>query len=145
MAKKSAQKKKYFTVAQANSTLPLIRAIVTDVTRLAQDLQDRYDRLRRVMPSEKAVIGEAHREELVQIQEELERGQERMREYEQELVSLGVELKDYQTGLIDFPCWMDDHEVYLCWRLDEPEVAHWHEVDAGFAGRRKLEMDAAAK
>jgi len=143
MAKKTAKKKKFFTVAQANATLPLIRAIVTDVTRLAQELQERYDRLRRVLPSEKAVIDEAHREELVHIQEDLERGQERMREYEQELVGLGVELKDYQTGLIDFPCWMDDHEVFLCWRLGEPEVAHWHEVDAGFAGRRKLEVDAA--
>jgi hypothetical protein len=110
---------------------------------LAQELQERYDRLRRVLPSEKAIIDEAHREELVHIQEDLERGQERMREFEQELVNLGVELKDYQTGLIDFPCWMDDHEVYLCWRLDEPEVAHWHEMDAGFAGRRKLEVDAA--
>ena len=51
---------------------------------------------------------------------------------------LNVELKDYFSGLVDFPCWMDDHEVYLCWRLDESEVTHWHEIDAGFAGRQRL-------
>ncbi len=68
-----------------------------------------------------------------------------MREYEQELRKLGVELKDYFTGLIDFPCWMDGREVYLCWQLGEPEVAHWHELDAGFAGRQKLAPDGAAR
>jgi len=41
---------------------------------------------------------------------------------------------------VDFPCWMDEREVYLCWKLDEPEVSHWHEVDAGFAGRQKLKQ-----
>ena len=61
-----------------------------------------------------------------------------MHEYEHELQQLGVELKDYFTGLIDFPCWMDGREVYLCWRLGEPEVGHWHELDDGFAGRQKL-------
>ena len=68
--------------------------------------------------------------------------QDRLREYEEELNNLGVLLKDYHTGLVDFPCWMDDHEVYLCWRLGEDEVAHWHEIDAGFAGRQKLMQGA---
>ena len=75
---------------------------------------------------------------MLQAQSELERGQERMREYERELQNLGIELKDYFIGLIDFPCRMDGREVYLCWRLGEPEVAYWHELDAGFAGRQKL-------
>jgi hypothetical protein len=135
--------KKYFTVAQANASLPLIRAIVQDVTELARALQDRHERLLRVLPPGRGAIGEAHREELLQIQDEQDRDKDRMKEYEEELGKLGVELKDYQTGLIDFPCWMEDREVYLCWRLGEPEVAFWHELDAGFAGRRKLMADAA--
>ena len=69
---------------------------------------------------------------------EFERGKEKMREYEQELKNLGVELKDYYIGLIDFPCWMDGREVNLCWKLGEPEVAHWHELDAGYSGRQRL-------
>ena len=52
---------------------------------------------------------------------------------------VGVELKDPFSGLVDFPAWRHGHEVYLCWRLGEPDVAHWHELDAGFAGRRPLD------
>ncbi len=134
-APRTAPETKYFTLAQANAMLPLVRAIVRDITELAHSLRDRHQRLNRVNP---AGLDEARREELLQIQNELEQEQERMHEYEQELRKLGVELKDYFLGLIDFPCWMDGREVYLCWRLGEPEVAHWHELTAGFAGRQKL-------
>src|SRR5437660_1491268 len=64
-------------------------------------------------------------------------GQERMQEYEQELKQIGVELKDYFGGLIDFPGLRNGRPVYLCWRLGEPEVSHWHDLEAGFAGRQK--------
>jgi hypothetical protein len=84
----------------------------------------------------------AHKEEIETMVADFERDQERLRGYEQEVASLNVELKDYLTGLVDFPCWMDNREVYLCWRLGEPEVAHWHELDAGFAGRQKLASHA---
>jgi hypothetical protein len=131
------RKKRYFTVSEANATLPLVRAILADVTALARQLRDRHERLMRVLPDGRAA-GEAHREELLHVQEELQRDQQRMVDYERELRDLGVELKDYQVGLIDFPCLRDGREVYLCWKMGEPEVGHWHELDAGFAGRQKL-------
>jgi len=131
-------RKKFYTVEEANAALPLLRSILRDVTELARDLRERHDRLERV-PVRAGSSGQtAYDEELMEIQSDLERGQEKMHEYEQELKNLNVELKDYYTGLVDFPCWMDDRAVYLCWRLGEPEVAHWHELDAGFAGRQKL-------
>jgi hypothetical protein len=131
--------KKYFTAAEANAMLPLVRAIVGDITELARNLQERHDRLARVRRHEHLSMTEAYQEELRQVQAEFERDQERMREFEHELKGLGIELKDYHTGLIDFPSWMDNREVYLCWRLGEPEVGHWHELDAGFAGRQRLQ------
>jgi hypothetical protein len=134
--------KKFFTAAEANATLPLVRAIVQDVAALAKDLHDRHERLTRLRGAEGGALGAAYQEELHQVEAELEREQERMQEYEQELKALGVELKDYFTGLIDFPCWMNGHEVYLCWRLGEPEVAWWHELEAGFGGRQRLKADA---
>ena len=137
-AVKPPSAKKYFTPAGANATLPLVRAIIRDVTELARELRERHDRLSRVLSGKRSGLSEAHQEEVQQAQAEVERGQERMREYEQELKQLGVELKDYYTGLIDFPCWMDGREVYLCWRLGEPEVGHWHELNEGFAGRQTL-------
>jgi hypothetical protein len=132
------KKKKYFTAAHANATLPLIRAIVRDVVELTRSLQERHDLL-----SERHVIDEAHREELQELRASFERDKDRMKEYCQELEELGIELKDARAGLIDFPCWIDNREVYLCWRLGEPEVAYWHELDAGFAGRQRLTGNSA--
>jgi hypothetical protein len=130
--------KKLFTVSEANAMLPLVRAVVRDVTELARAWRERQERLNRLQPGKRGSLSDAHQEELLQVQAEYERDQERMREYERELQQLGVELKDYFTGLIDFPAWMDGREVYLCWRLDEPTVAYWHELQAGVAGRQKL-------
>jgi hypothetical protein len=140
-ANKSTPKKKYFSVAEANAALPLARAIVKDIADLARDLRERHERLSRLKPNERITLGEAHQEEVREATAEFERDQERMREYIKELNDLGIELKDFDTGLIDFPCRLGDREVYLCWRLGEPEVAHWHEIDAGFAGRRRITAD----
>jgi hypothetical protein len=54
---------------------------------------------------------------------------------------LEIVLRDLDRGLIDFPALRDGEEVYLCWLLDEPEVAHWHAIEAGFPGRRPLADD----
>jgi hypothetical protein len=133
--------KKYFTVGEANRLLPLVRVIVRDIVELAQDLRERHERLTRLRPSERGALGEAYKDELHQVQEEFERDQDRMRGFEEELRNLGVELKDYHTGLIDFPCWKDNREVYLCWKHGESEVLYWHELDAGFSGRQKLKSE----
>jgi hypothetical protein len=56
-----------------------------------------------------------------------------------ELHEIGIELKDYSRGLIDFPAMRDDHVVLLCWQLGEDEqIEWWHEVEAGFAGRQPI-------
>jgi hypothetical protein len=134
-------RKRHFTLAEANATIPYVRAIVRDITELAGDLRDRHERLARLR-SGRGAVGPQHREELELAEAEFERGQDRMAEYERELRQLGVELKDYFTGLVDFPSLMDGRTVYLCWRMDEPEVAHWHELEAGFAGRQRILVDA---
>jgi hypothetical protein len=134
---KPKKKKKTYTLDEANAMLPLLRVILRDVTALANELRDRYERLVRLQQAKG--LDKAHEEEVQHLLEEFERGQERMREYEQELEKLGVELKDYYTGLIDFRHLRDGKEVYLCWRLGEDEVAHWHELNAGFSGRKKLD------
>lgn len=130
--------KRYFTVAEANNSLPLVRAIVQDITQLAQELRERHERLTRLKPSDRFRLSDAHEEELRQVQAEQARGEEKMEEFVRELTQLGVELKEYFIGLIDFPSLMNGRPVYLCWRLGEPEVSYWHELDAGFAGRQKL-------
>jgi hypothetical protein len=139
--KRHSPGKKYFTAAEANAMLPLVRAIVADIAELAHELRERHERLTHIPPARRNALTDAHKEELELVEAEMERGQERMREFEKELRQLGVEMKDYFTGLIDFPCLMNGREVYLCWRLGEPEVQHWHELEDGFAGRQKLLAD----
>ena len=58
--------------------------------------------------------------------------------FEQELADLGIALKDRRLGLVDFPSELGGRQVWLCWRLGEPEVQFWHDLDAGFAGRQPL-------
>jgi hypothetical protein len=130
--------KKYFTVDEANKALPLVRAIVQDITTLAGELRERHERLTRLRPDKKLRLSDAHDEEIQQVKSELERGQEKMEEYVRELTQLGVELKDYFTGLIDFPSLLNGQPIYLCWRLGESDVGYWHDLEAGFAGRQKL-------
>jgi hypothetical protein len=130
--------KRFFTVAEANNTLPLVRAIVQDITTLAHELRERHERLTRLKPNDRFRLSDAHEEERQQMEAEQERAKEKMEEYVRELAELGVELKEYFIGLIDFPSLMNGRPIYLCWKLGEPEVAHWHELDAGFAGRQKL-------
>jgi hypothetical protein len=131
--------RKYFTLDEANKTLPLLSAILRDVTTLAHDLRERHRRLNRLLDAD--TLSPAHQEEMQVMRAEFERGQEQMRAYVEELEKLHVELKDYFSGLVDFRALRDGREVYLCWKLGEPEVAHWHELDSGFAGRKKLRAE----
>lgn len=136
MTTKDTTDKRYYSVAEANAMLPLLRSILRDITELAVSLEDRHQRLLRLKNS--GSVDRAHAEEVQEVVAEFERDQERMRDFEDELRNLQVELKDYVTGLVDFPCWLDGREVYLCWRLGEAEVSHWHELDAGSERKRRL-------
>ena len=56
----------------------------------------------------------------------------------EEILRLGIEIKDFDQGLIDFPSKRDGKIVYLCWRRGEENIEWWHDLDAGFAGRQPL-------
>lgn len=56
----------------------------------------------------------------------------------QDILGLGVEIKDFERGLCDFPSLRDGRVVYLCWMRGEDSIEWWHDLDAGFAGRQPL-------
>lgn len=120
--------RRHYTPDLANRSLPLVRAIATDIQAVAQEMQAVFLRLRDA-------VDEAQREAL---RPEFERLGRRFEELVGELEQMGVELKDPMTGLLDFRARRGDQEVYLCWRLGEPAVGHWHPLETGFAGRRSL-------
>jgi hypothetical protein len=56
-----------------------------------------------------------------------------------EIDSIGVEVKDLNSGLLDFPCRLDDEVVLLCWKQGEERITHWHTMEAGFRGRQPID------
>ncbi len=130
--------RKLFTVEQANTALPLVRAITADLVRLSREVMERRERLALLSAGRNAAVKDPYSEELAQIEEELEKDGEQLQAYVEELRELGVEPKSGPEGLIDFPSMMDDRLVFLCWKLGESEVLHWHELDGGFRGRQSL-------
>lgn len=135
---------KLFTVEQANAALPLVRSITADLVRLSRDVIDRRERLALLLAGRTSTAKDLYSEELVQIEEELEKDGAQLQEYVEELRALGVEPKSGPEGLVDFPSLMDDRIVFLCWKLGESEVTYWHELDAGFRGRQSLVAGIAA-
>ncbi|HEV3166285.1 MAG TPA: DUF2203 domain-containing protein [Isosphaeraceae bacterium] len=136
-------KRKHFTVEEANKALPLVKVIVSDIVRQFQTVNELTQRLSAVMHGRKTSPRDPYAEELAQSKAEMEAEEAKLRAFREELTRLGVELKG-PDGLCDFPSLMEGREVYLCWRLGEPEVMYWHEIHDGFPGRRPLKAHAAA-
>lgn len=143
-AKPTAEKKRrYFTAEEANKALPLVRMIVGDIVRQYRVVEDLQQRLSVVSKERRRPSNDAYSEELAHSQAELDAEESKLLNYIEELRKLGVELKG-ADGLCDFYSIMDGREVFLCWKLGEPEVKFWHDLDAGFAGRRPIPGAAAA-
>ena len=126
-----------FTLREAEATLPLVRRIVTDLRRAHprwQELVARYELLTGPLTA-----NDAEPPELIAVREAVAREAEVINGYLQELEALGVHFKGFDLGLVDFYALRDDHLVFLCWKQGEDHITHWHEVDAGFAGRQPVD------
>ena len=126
---------KRFTIEQANRTLPLVRRIVEDIVGQYRRWQDRVRELELLSASSQAEQQDARREEL---EREAQQLAAEIESFVAELTELGVEFKGFDLGLVDFPGEIGGRPIYLCWRLGEPEVMFWHEIDAGYTGRQPL-------
>ncbi len=121
-----------FTLEEANELLPSVRLKLERIQRL-------YARLAGFRESAKAAamaaeFGGGMEGGPVYVKALYEVGR-----VTTELHELGIELKDYSRGLIDFPSMRDDRVVLLCWQIGEgDEIEWWHEIEAGFAGRQPL-------
>ena len=122
--------KKYFTLEEARKALTYVSRIVRDVTECYSHVLDAKQRLELPRPEDLAA----------EVRAEYDAGMEKLNGLVEELQEVGVELKDFERGLIDFPAWHDGREIYLCWHLGEDGIHAWHEVDAGFAGRQDVAL-----
>ena len=130
-----------FTIDQANRTLPLVRRIVADIVETYERWQQE---VRAFELASAGVQGEMASAEAATREREAQRLAKEITGFVAELEQLGVEFKEYEIGLVDFPSRVGDRPVYLCWRLGEPAVQYWHETNGGFAGRQPIEALATA-
>jgi hypothetical protein len=121
--------------------LPLVRRIVADIVQSYEQWQGAVRAFE--LSSSSARAGDPKPEAEVH-QRQAQRYAEDIAAFVRELEALGVEFKGYDVGLVDFPARVGDRTVYLCWRLGEPEVQYWHELNGGFAGRQPIEALAFA-
>lgn len=136
--------RRLFTVEDANKTLPLVRAIVSDIVKQIQVVRELEQRLASIRALRRKPHGaDLYSEEVAQTEVECRQEKVVLDEYLGELNKLGVECKG-PDGQCDFPSLRDGREIYLCWKLGEPSVMYWHGVDSGFVGRQRLENEALA-
>ncbi|MBI4584772.1 MAG: DUF2203 domain-containing protein [Planctomycetes bacterium] len=126
------QPQKLFTLAEANKTLPLVRRVIKDIVHTHQQICDLYTQYRKN-------LSEGRQCQAEDLELEIQGLLESRDEYVKELEQIGCEFKDAQLGLVDFPAQMGHRHVYLCWRMDEPEVRFWHELQEGYAGRQPID------
>ncbi len=124
--------KRYFTLAEARQLLPRIKHLMGRAVDLSQEMQG-YEKEVRGLGEKSGSdsggpVGTSYLECLLALRECIDKVQR-----------TGCLVKSVQDGLIDFPHWKEDREVYLCWRYGEDDIRFWHEVDAGFAGRQPVE------
>jgi len=129
---------KTFTVDQANAMLPLVRAITRDLVSLSSNVVDQRRALSQLLAGREMDSDNPYHSELEEVQRQLDQDKARLQEYVVELKQLGIVPKDGLEGLVDFPALMNGRLVYLCWKLGEPEITHWHEIDSNYSGRQSL-------
>jgi hypothetical protein len=122
---------RYFTLDEANTAVITLRPLVAEMLDIRQAILDLQPELEPVLHK---VAGNGGSKIASQVARQFQRLQEIM-----ELIAAsGAELKDINSGLLDFRSRREGREVYLCWRYGEGEIRFWHDLDAGFAGRQPL-------
>jgi len=127
-----------FTPDEANSALEQVRPLAERMVELRARLGELEDEQREVVRivagnGSGEGVGDARTPEFTKLARELQ-------DVVEELTSIGVQLKDADAGLLDFPALREGEEVLLCWRVGEPAVEWWHGLEDGFAGRQRIDF-----
>jgi hypothetical protein len=131
---------KTFTIDEAQSLLPVLESLLKraiEGKKAAEEVESGLSELaRRIYISGGMKVDAAS---VVKQREEMEAHLKLARESVAEIDAIGVQVKDIETGLLDFPCRLDDQIVLLCWRMGETSIEHWHTVESGFQGRQPVD------
>ncbi len=135
-------KRLLYEIDTANRALPLVRAIIRDVVNDFRVLRGagRQQRALRAHHDGDAVT----LSRIGKLSSQVDEVSSRIEGYLRELDELSIELRDLETGSVDFPTIMNGLPAFLCWRLGEVDVAWWHAANTGYANRQRLPQTARA-
>jgi len=123
---------RYFTLQEANEILNAIRPLMDELQEIRQAILKNQP---EAWPAIEKSAGNGGNRALSNMVEEFEK----LDALVHQIQDMDVLIKDINLGLLDFPALKDGREVYLCWQYGEGDIAFWHEVEAGFAGRQPIE------
>lgn len=131
---------KIFSLDEAQSLLPLLESLLKRAieSKLAAEHVESnlLDLSRRIYLSGGMRVDSAS---VAAQRAQIETHLKRVRESVAEIDEIGVQVKDLNAGLLDFPCRLDDETVLLCWKMGEPSIEHWHSIESGFQGRQPVD------
>jgi hypothetical protein len=131
---------RFFHLDEARALLPrvekVIRSAVQAKTNHEQCEQALQNLMQRIMIMGGILVDRLAVENMKSVNES---STERLKAALEEMGEIGCVVKDLDAGLVDFPTLFQGEEVYLCWRMDEPDIQFWHGVHEGFAGRRPID------
>jgi hypothetical protein len=131
---------KTFTIDEAQSLLPVLESLLKralESKEAAEKVEAQLAEISRriyLAGGMRVNVSEAGR-----MRTEMDAHLQRVKETIAEIDSIGVQVKDVEAGLLDFPCRMDDQIVLLCWRMGETSIDHWHTIESGFQGRQPVD------
>jgi hypothetical protein len=131
---------KTFTLDEAQSLLPVLESLLKRAVESKQEAE-KVEAGLSALAQRIYVSGGMHIDvgNVAKLRAEVEAHTQRMRETVAEIDSIGVQVKDLDAGLLDFPFRLDEDIVLLCWRMGESAIEHWHTLDAGFQGRQPVD------
>jgi hypothetical protein len=129
---------RHFTPEEANALLDQVRPVAEALVAHRRAFTVSAARRARLTARISGNGGDLDPQEPRELDEELEQEAEAVVRAVEQLEQLGVLVKDLDRGLVDFPALRGDEEVLLCWQVGEPEIAYWHGLEEGFAGRKPL-------
>jgi hypothetical protein len=129
---------RYFTLDEANAALAELRPLAEEMVAKRRELVDAQAQRAALGAQVGANGGDLTPSDFAEADEELERAASELARSVERIQAAGVLVKDLDRGLLDFPALRGDEEILLCWHVGEDEIAYWHGLEEGFAGRKPL-------
>jgi hypothetical protein len=129
-----------FTLDEAQTLLPVLESLLRAAIS-GKKVMEEVEAEMQALSHRIFLNGGTHVDVVAVARRKAERvkAEQRAKDALAEIDSIGVQVKDLEIGLLDFPCEVEGNVVLLCWRMGEESITHWHSTEEGFAGRKPID------